>query len=152
MTATEEKSIVDHDALIAAKRKQIQADTEAIEDKILRIGNLGVQVETMRGDLSDTQESLMTDKGFAADLEKTCATKEAEWETRSKTRNEELLALADTIKILDDDDAPEIFKKALSAPTLLQEAVATEDMRKAALQVLAGHKHHNFGLDLISLF
>ena len=74
MTATEEQSIVDHDALIAAKRKQLQADTQAIEDKIRRIGNLGVQVETMKGDLSDTQESLMADKGFAADLEKTCAT------------------------------------------------------------------------------
>ena len=141
MTATEEQSFVDHDALIAAKRKQIQADTEAIEDKIRRIGNLGVQVETMKGDLSDTQESLMADKGFAADLEETCATKEAGRETRSKTRNEELLALADTIKILDDDDAVEKFKKTLSTPTLLQEAIATEDMRKAALQVLAGGKH-----------
>ena len=60
--------------------------------------------------------------------------------------------MTDTIKILDDDDALESFKKTLSAPTLLQEAVATEDMRKAALQVLAGHKHHNLGLDLISLF
>ena len=58
--------------------------------------------------------------------------------------------MADTIKILDDDDAFEIFKKALSAQTLLQEAIATEDMRKAALQVLAGHKHHNLGLDFIS--
>ena len=54
MTATEEQSIVDHDALIAAKRKQIQADTEAVEDQIRRIRNLGVQVETMEGDLSDT--------------------------------------------------------------------------------------------------
>ena len=106
----------------------------------------------MKGDLSDTQESLMADKGCAAGLEETCATKEAEWETRSKPRNEELLALADTIKILDDDDALEMFKKTLSAPSLLQEAVAAEDMRKAALQVLAGHKHHNLGLDLISLF
>ena len=105
----------------------------------------------MNGDLSDTQESLMADKGFAADLEKTCATKKAEWETRSKTRNEALLALADTIKILNDDDALEMFKKTLSAPPLLRRAVAAEVMRKAALQVLARHKYHNLELDLTSL-
>merc|ERR1719326_290041 len=48
LTAAEEQSIVDHDALVAAKHKQIQADTEAIEDKIQRVGDLGVQVETMK--------------------------------------------------------------------------------------------------------
>ena len=94
----------------------------------------------------------MTDKGFAADLEETCATKEARWETRSKTRNEELFGLADTIKILNDDDAVEMFKKTLSAPSLFQQAVAAEVMRKAALQVLARHKYHNLELDLISSF
>ena len=40
-----------------------------------------------------------------ADLESACASKTAEWEQRSKTRAEELVALADTIKVLNDDDA-----------------------------------------------
>merc|ERR1719245_1620189 len=50
---------------------------------------------------------------FLQGLEKSCKTKTAEWEERSKTRSEELVALADTIKILNDDDALELFKKTL---------------------------------------
>jgi len=51
------------------------------------------------------------------DLEKNCKTKEAEWATRCKIRAEEILALADTIKILNDDDALDLFKNTLSLAT-----------------------------------
>ena len=63
-TAAEEKAIVIFDALIAAKEKQINADTAAIESKIERIGNLGVEIETMKGHLSDTAQSMIEDKKF----------------------------------------------------------------------------------------
>ena len=112
-TAAEEKAIGIFDALIAAKEKQINADTAAIESKIERIGNLGVEIETMKGDLSDTAQSMIEDKKFLADLDKTCKTKQAEWDERCKVRNDELLALADTIKTLNDDDSLELFKKTL---------------------------------------
>merc|ERR1712137_469323 len=51
--------------------------------------------------------------GFLSELDGSCATKEKEWQVICKTRSEELLALADTIKILNDDDALELFKKTL---------------------------------------
>lgn len=151
ITDAENESIADFDALVAAKEKQIEADTSAIEDKIERIGNLGVDIETMKGDLSDTQESLLADKQFLANLDKTCATKKQEWDVRSATRTEELLALADTIKILNDDDALELFKKTLPATSLLQTEVAAQEMRKEALEALKGQTHHNVKLDLIAL-
>jgi len=54
-----------------------------------------------------------------------------------KTRSEELAALADTIKILNDDDALELFKKTLpSAASLLQVQVGTSAVRKQALIML----------------
>ena len=59
----------------------------------------------MKNELVDTEESLVEDKKFVADLEKNCAVKEKEWAERCKLRQEELLALADTIKMLNDDDA-----------------------------------------------
>ena len=40
------------------------------------------------------------DQGFLAQLETGCKTKTGEWEEIKKTRAEELLALADTIKVL----------------------------------------------------
>ena len=129
-TAAEEKAIGIFDALIAAKEKQINADTAAIESKIERIGNLGVEIETMKGDLSDTAQSMIEDKKFLADLDKTCKTKQAEWDERCKVRNDELLALADTIKMLNDDDALELFKKTLpGAAVLLQTEVISTEVR-----------------------
>merc|ERR1719409_1714271 len=65
----------------------------------------------------------------------------------------EQVALADTIKILNDDDALELFKKTLpgSASSFMQVQVTSGEMRKRALTVLkAGHKADP-RLDLIEL-
>jgi hypothetical protein len=151
ITKAEQDAIANYDELMAAKTKQVEAATKAIEEKIERVGNLGVEIETIKADLSDTEESMIEDKKFLADLDKQCATKKDEWEIRCKTRTEELLALADTIKILNDDDALELFKKTLpgSAALLQTTKVASAQMLSKALSLLAGHK--NYHLDLISL-
>jgi hypothetical protein len=150
LTAAEQKAIGIYDELIASKEKEIDANTAAIESKIERVGNLGVEIETMKADLGDTAESMIEDKKFLADLDKTCKTKQAEWDERCKLRNEELLALADTIKMLNDDDALELFKKTLpGASSFLQTQVTSAEVRKEALQALAGQ--HGVQLDLISL-
>jgi len=150
LTDKEQKAIANYDELVSAKEKQINADTASIESKIERIGNLGVEIETMKNDLSDTGESMIEDKKFLADLDKTCKTKQAEWDARCKLRNEELLALADTVKMLNDDDALELFKKTLpGASAFLQTQVTSAEVRKEALQALSGQ--HSIKLDLVSL-
>merc|ERR1719313_288106 len=54
-----------------------------------------------------------------------------------KLRSEELLALADTIKILNDDDALELFKKTLpGSASLLQLQVTKADQRRQALAAI----------------
>merc|ERR1719331_2942247 len=111
--AAEEAAIKAYDELMAAKTKEVNALTKALEEKMTRVGEVAVEIVQMKNDLGDTAEALVEDKKFLADLEKNCATKQAEWETIVKTRNEELLALADTIKVLNDDDALELFKKTL---------------------------------------
>merc|ERR1719261_518568 len=106
---------------MSSKTKEVNALTKAIEEKMTRVGELAVEIVQMKNDLGDTAEALVEDKKFLADLEKNCDKKAAEWDTIVKTRNEELLALADTIKILNDDDALELFKKTLpGAASLLQ--------------------------------
>merc|ERR1719161_2199279 len=123
-TATDEENAAkkDFDAHVAAKTKEINALTSEVETKTSRIGELGVELVTQKEDLDDTTKSLAEDEAFLKDLEKNCKTKEEEWATRCKIRAEELLALADTIKILNDDDALEMFKKTLPTPSLLQVA------------------------------
>merc|ERR1712151_371353 len=100
------------------------------------------------GDIDDTKKDLAADQGFLADLEKNCDTKKAEWEERSATRAQELLALADTIKILNDDDALELFKKTLPTPALLQLEISSKEVRNRAREVL---KSNDARINLISL-
>merc|ERR1719482_2464581 len=133
--AAEEAAIKAYEELMAAKKKEINALTKMIEEKLTRVAELGVEIATMKNDLTDTEEALIEDKKFLADLEKNCATKEKEWAEICKMRALELQALADTIKILNDDDALELFKKTLPS-SFVQIQVTAESMRARALSIV----------------
>merc|ERR1719478_828551 len=153
-TSEENASVKDFDALVAAKTKEINALTSEVESKTARIGELGVELVTQKEDLDDTSKSLVEDEAFLKDLEKNCATKADEWATRQKVRSEELLAIADTIKMLNSDDALELFKKTLPTPSLLQVKAngrSTKQRALAALQAASQGNKRDFRLDLISL-
>merc|ERR1719198_1668736 len=148
-TSEEEAAIKDFNALTAAKSKEINALSKEIESKTARIGELGVELVTLKEDLDDTTKSLAEDEAFLKDLDKNCKTKEDEWATRQKIRAEELLALADTIKILNDDDALELFKKTLPTPSLVQLKSGmrkTKQQAVAALQQASQGEKHDFRL------
>jgi len=136
-TEAEEEAIKTYEQLMAAKKKEVDALTAEIEKKLERSGNLGVQIAQMKNDLGDTEEALAADKEFLANMKKNCETKKKEWDVIVKTRAEELAALADTVKILNDDDALELFKKTLpSAASLLQLQVSALTTKRRALTVL----------------
>merc|ERR1719337_142627 len=99
-TETEQSALMDFNALVSAKTKEINALTKQIESKTKRVGELGVELVTLKEDLDDTTKSLLEDQAFLKDLAKNCKTKKDEWATRCKIRAEELLAIADTIKML----------------------------------------------------
>jgi len=156
--ATEAEAIKAYDALIAAKEKEVETLNAQIEEKLTRKGELGVELAGGVNELEDTEASLAEDKKFLAELETGCATKEAEWAEVCKTRQEELVALAETIKILNDDDALELFKKTLpSAASLLQVVESEQSLRSRALLAVqeAAYKRSPLGsqpqLDLIAL-
>merc|ERR1719217_2046548 len=106
--------------MMKAKAKEIESLTKEIEVKTARVGELGVQLVQQKEELGDTGKSLEEDEAFLKDLEKNCATKADEHALSKKIRAQEILALADTIKILNDDDALELFKKTLPTPSLIQ--------------------------------
>merc|ERR1719156_111922 len=153
LIAQEEAAKKAYEELMACKQKEVDALTKAIEEKIKRIGELGIEIVNLKEDLDDTTAMFMEDTKFLADLKKNCATKQKEWAERQKTRQEELLAIADTIKILNDDDALELFKKTASA-SLLQLQLSTKQVVSQALKALGVKKsggRHNVGVDLIAL-
>merc|ERR1719361_2102418 len=154
-TKAEEAAIAIYEKLMAAKKKEILALTKEIETKLTRIGDLGVEIAQMKNDLGDTEEALIADKKFLANLDENCEKKKKEWEVIVKTRAEELAALADTIKVLNDDDALELFKKTLpSASSFMQIQVTSKDMRSKALTELEQflqNRPKNAKLELLAL-
>merc|ERR1719198_755221 len=152
-TATEEAAVKAYNELMAAKEKEVNALTKAIEEKMVRLGKLQVEIVEMKEDLDDTGKGLLEDKKFLADLKKNCATKGDEHAANMKLRAEELLALADTIKILNDDDALELFKKTLpGAASLMQLQVTADSQRQQALAVIrAGRRQGHPELNFIAL-
>lgn len=108
-TAAEEAAIKNHAELVAAKTKEVAAHTKAIEEKTIRAGEVAVSIVNQKQDAKDTAEALEEDKSFLAELQSGCGTKEAEYNEHQKLRSEELVALAETIKILNDDDASTHF-------------------------------------------
>merc|ERR1719353_627554 len=67
--AQESDSIKSYDELMAAKTKEVQALTKSIEVKTVRVGELAVEIVQMKNDLSDTQQALLEDKKFLADMD-----------------------------------------------------------------------------------
>merc|ERR1719395_445249 len=111
--ASEEKSIAGFTDLKASKEKEIEMATEAIETKMGRAGEVAVSVVQSQDALEDAKEEAADTTKFLATLEKDCATKEKEIAERATLRAQEVTAISEAIGILNDDDALDVFKKAL---------------------------------------
>merc|ERR1719271_1016602 len=71
-TANENGSIREHEGLIAAKTKQVEALQKAVEEKSKRVGELAVTISMEENDRDDTSDAVSQDKAFLADLAKNC--------------------------------------------------------------------------------
>merc|ERR1719201_3130373 len=76
-----------------------------------------------------TKEELDDLQSFLANLASQCATKKKEWAERCKVRADEIAAISEAIKILNDDDALDLFKKTLS----LESVASSVSTRKFGL-------------------
>merc|ERR1712194_427943 len=110
------------------------------------------------GDAADTADALSEDKKFGKDLEKNCAEKTGIHEEEKKIRAQEVVALADTIKILNDDDALDLFKKTLpSAGSSFLQMRSAESLRSEARAILTNARtkatsdRHNLDFVLLAL-
>jgi hypothetical protein len=151
MTKQEEASKASFADLMAAKKKEIDTNQKALESKLAREGEVGVEIETLNGDNGDTTKNLADDKKFLADLKKGCGTQQEAYDANMKIRGEELLAIGDTIAMLNDDDALELFKKTLPAPSLMQVQVSSKVMKSMALKALGENKMRDPRIAMIAM-
>jgi len=162
MVSSEDQAVADHSSLVAAKKKEIKASTKAIEVKTGRKGELAVELTKLKNDLEDTKETLAEDSEFLGASTKSVEKKEHEFEKYKEIQSQELVALSDTIKMLNEDDALDLFKKTLPSPqaaSFVQVPVTAKQMKSDALRVLRGARHrgHKKGhtdprLDLLALW
>jgi len=136
----EEADINAYNTLMDSKKQEVEALTESINEKMQIVGELAVDIVEMKEDLTDTEAQLMKDQEFLKNLDASCETKTKEWAERSKTRAEELTALSETIKILNDDDALDLFKKTLpsGSASLVQVEHSRALLRRKALHMIRG--------------
>eukprot|EP00933_Yihiella_yeosuensis_P047778 TRINITY_DN436_c0_g6_i1.p1 TRINITY_DN436_c0_g6~~TRINITY_DN436_c0_g6_i1.p1 ORF type:complete len:682 (-),score=245.91 TRINITY_DN436_c0_g6_i1:165-2210(-) len=149
-TTAEEEGIVEEEKkavkvfkqLLQSKTEEIATLEETTSQKIDRRGELKVKLVELKGQLSDAERALGKDFGVLQKLSEECKAKEADWDVRTKTRAEELLAIQDTIKILNSDDALDMFKKTLSSPSLLQLERTHDHQRRTALKHIQEFRKH----------
>merc|ERR1719183_3461145 len=144
----EEKAAAGYAELAAAKKEEISAAGSAIESKTQRSGTLAVTITTTKGDIKDTTNEMEDTEAFLANLKVECAEKKKEWAVRYQIRAEEVAAISEAIKVLNDDDALDLFKKTLSLSQgpagsqlgFIQQHEAQHNRAQQALQQLSSSK------------
>merc|ERR1719337_22066 len=116
----EAKAAASFTELTASKQKEIEVATGAIETKSVRTGELAVAIVQDQDGLDDTTAELKDTESYLASLKTQCVEKTKEWQVRSKLRAEEVAAISEAIAILNDDDALDVFKKAVPASSFVQ--------------------------------
>merc|ERR1719160_2296593 len=139
-TTEENKSEAEFQSMKAAKTEEIAASSNKVANKEVEAGNAAQ-------DKADTEAALAADTEFLANLKAQCEALDKEYAERTKTRTEEIAAVADTIGILTDDDAHDQFSKSLGffqrsaatskkvAKNLAEVARKAKDPRLSALAV-----------------
>merc|ERR1719159_877536 len=155
--ADETKAVAGYADLKGSKEQEVEMATEAIETKTARAGELAVSVVQTKDAVEDTAAEAADTEKFIAQLESQCATKEKEWAERCKMRTMEVEAISEAIGILNDDDALDVFKKAIPSSLIqgqvgfLQRADAKNSKVHKAQAILAtaASKYNNVNMRLI---
>merc|ERR1719389_1399954 len=108
----EELAIAQFIELKKAKTSEVAAAKDLIETKTVELAKAKEINAHGKEDLADTRAQLSADNEFLSNLNLKCDNAEKEYNDRCKVRNEELVAVAETISILNDDDAKDQFNKA----------------------------------------
>jgi len=100
--------------LRATKEGEIEAATKSAEEKSAELADTNQKVAQAKEDIEDTKEALSADEKFLMDLKKRCSTAADDYAARSKTRQDEILAISEAINILTTDDARDLISKSIS--------------------------------------
>jgi len=115
-----------------AKEDEVNAGQAQLDEKKLQLANTDARNAQAKEDIDDTRGSLSADETFLIEVKEKCASTDAEWQERQKTRREEIQAVSQAIAVLSNDDAHDVFSKTLG----FIQVVANPKTRAAAAEVL----------------
>merc|ERR1719271_2302192 len=95
----------------SSKTEEITAAKELIDSKTAELATTDSNNAAAKEDLSDTEATVEADSKFLANLKDKCDSATADYQARSKVRNEEILAVGEAMEILTGDDAKDLLLK-----------------------------------------
>jgi len=108
--------------LRATKEGEIEAAAKSIEEKTVELADTNEAVAQAKQSLEDTQDALASDTKFLMDLKARCKTAAGDFASRSATRQDEIVAIGETINILTEDEARDLISKSSVGAQFLQMA------------------------------
>jgi len=140
-----EKKISTSMVLLDEMEEDFSANTKALSDA--------------KEDLDATRDARGADVEFLRNLKLKCQDLDHDWKQRTKARGEELKAVSETIAMLTEDDARELFLKKMGSASLLQRSAshaAGQNARRQAAALLmraaGGLQHVRQAPDLGGLY
>jgi len=127
------KAKEDFVALAAAKSVSVDTGKAKLDAMQAEDAGNAKALSDAKEDLALTRKTRTADVEFLRNLRVTCQNLDREWEARSKTRSEEILAVSEALEIITGDDAREMLYKSTS---FLQEATEMQMRRNRAVASL----------------
>merc|ERR1719464_1527604 len=147
---------VEFQGLRAAKLSEIMVATKLKERKDAALAETLDASAKAKEDKEATEEAMAADQAFLATLAKNCKAEEEEYADRLAVRNEELRALSEALKILNEDTARDLYDKTMSFVQLgsgrrarsTENAAAREKVLKRCMLRIAevARRHRNWAL------
>merc|ERR1719327_2531019 len=133
------KAKEDFEALQAAKTKSIDEGKAKLDAMEAEDAGNAKALSDAKEDLELTRKQRSADVEFLRNLRVTCQNLDREWEQRSKTRSQEILAVSEALQIITEDDNREMLYKSVSflqesegAEMQMRRNKAASSLRKAA--------------------
>ncbi|CAE7255500.1 CRY2 [Symbiodinium natans] len=133
---SEDAAVHTFEDLEGSKKVEISTLLEQFERKMKRIGELKVEVVNLKKSMEGAGQSLADDKKMLAELKSSCDAKAAAWEERQETRSKELIALQETVKILDSDESLDLFRSKAASLLQLAKKGDAKDKKDQALELV----------------
>merc|ERR1719335_1199114 len=119
----------------ASKEEEISAAEELIASKKTELASTDEKNAAAKEDLEDTTATVAADTKFLANLKDKCDSATADYQARSKVRNEEILAVGEAMEILTGDDAKDLLLKFVQKSSVTRVSQNRERAAKMVAQL-----------------